>query len=751
MTRTWRPRAAAADRPGAAPVPWLAALASGAAVLLAAAPVTTLVVGRAWFGPAAAVVAAVVVAGLLLHRCPPLVVTLGQCSAGLALLTSAFTRSGVLGVLPGPAALRELGASIVEAGRQIEVQLAPVPPTPAILMLVTAALGLLAVAVHLAAVGAAAPAVAGVPLLAVFAVPAALADGLLPVWTTVSAAAGFGLLLLTGDGSAARTTRATAGRLPVGAALVAGAVVIALGVGSSAGFVGTAGRFAEGRAGLGAGGGAIGLNPFTSLRGRLERTTPVELLRVRGLDRPTYLRALTLSRFVPGLGWRATAPAPGSALPGPVQPRPATPGDVLDVRIENRAYQDFWLPLYGVPLQVDELPADHWAYDARSGTGYSARGRAEDGWRQLAFLPNPTAAALRAAEAPAGVAPEYLDTTGLTPAVADLTRQVVAGRGNAFDRAVAVQDFFTGPESSFRYSLETAAPGSGEALEEFLTVGRAGYCEQFASAMAVMLRSVGVPARVAVGFTAGIDDGDHRSIRTSDAHAWVEAFFPGSGWTTFDPTPLTDGRTIVPPYLLEARAGAGTAGLAPAEDDPGPDPGSTSGATPAPTPAEPRPETGTGPAPAGRETAAFWPVALLAAVALAAFAPMGVRAVLRRRRLAAVAAGGPTAAGAGWAELLAESTDRGVPSPPTDTVRGAARRLVREHRLDGDAQDALRSVIGTVESSWYGGADPVAAELDGPVRAVRAAMAAGSGLSLRARLFPRSLRTGARSGSAADR
>ena len=95
--------------------------------------------------------------------------------------------------------------------------------------------------------------------------------------------------------------------------------------------------------------------------------------------------------------------------------------------------------------------------------------------------------------------------------------------------------WFTGPGSSFTYDLSTA-PGNGDdALVEFLTSGRRGYCEQFASAMAVMLRTLGVPARVAVGFTGGRDAAGARSVGTADAHAWVEAWFPGAGWTTFDP------------------------------------------------------------------------------------------------------------------------------------------------------------------------------------------------------------------------
>ncbi|MCX6465240.1 MAG: DUF4129 domain-containing protein, partial [Pseudonocardiales bacterium] len=109
-------------------------------------------------------------------------------------------------------------------------------------------------------------------------------------------------------------------------------------------------------------------------------------------------------------------------------------------------------------------------------------------------------------------------------------------------------------------------------------------------------------------------------------------------------------------------------------------------------------------------------------------------------RTAAAAAGGPGAAGAAWTELVAESTDRGVPLPPTDTVRAGARRLVREHRLDPSAQDALRAVVTAVEASWYGGEHPEPGRLAGPLAGVRAGIAAGSPLRPRQRLVPASLR-----------
>ncbi len=77
-------------------------------------------------------------------------------------------------------------------------------------------------------------------------------------------------------------------------------------------------------------------------------------------------------------GWRATRPAPGMPLPGPVQLQPGAPGDVADVQIENVGLFDYWLPLYGEPMSVDGLPAAQWSYDQRSGTGYTLAPRQDE-------------------------------------------------------------------------------------------------------------------------------------------------------------------------------------------------------------------------------------------------------------------------------------------------------------------------------------------------------------------------------------
>ncbi len=104
------------------------------------------------------------------------------------------------------------------------------------------------------------------------------------------------------------------------------------------------------------------------------------------------------------------------------------------------------------------------------------------------------------------------------------------------ENAFSIQQHLRG---EFTYSLESSAKPVADPLANFLFVTKRGYCEYFASAMAVMLRMQGIPSRVATGFQSGYynEVSGQTVIRASDAHAWVEAWLEGEGWVTFDPTP----------------------------------------------------------------------------------------------------------------------------------------------------------------------------------------------------------------------
>ena len=129
----------------------------------------------------------------------------------------------------------------------------------------------------------------------------------------------------------------------------------------------------------------------------------------------------------------------------------------------------------------------------------------------------------------------YLQLPRIDPRIQPLAHGW-AGEGGAMDRALAIERHL---RHDFRYVLDGPPRPVSDPLADFLFVRREGYCEYFASAMAVMLRTENIPARVATGFVNGYynDVSGLTVLRASDAHAWVEAWIEGRGWTTFDPTP----------------------------------------------------------------------------------------------------------------------------------------------------------------------------------------------------------------------
>ncbi|MGH3979444.1 MAG: transglutaminase TgpA family protein [Pseudonocardiaceae bacterium] len=731
--------------PGPA-APALPAAAAGLAVLLAATALSGVLSGDRWFGFAIVAVAVVAATGVLLRslRWPPVLVTAGQLAALTGLVTAVFTRSGVLAAIPGPDALRELHAVLGGAAAQVRFGVPPVPETTELLCLVVIALGLVAVAVDTLAISAAAPAASGLVLLGVFAVPASLADELLPWWTFMLGAVGF-TLLLTVDSQrrhmvwgAEAGPGGRAGAVPAAAAVGAGAVALSLLVGAAFTTVGTEVRLPGSGPGSEVGSSGIGLNPFTSLRGQLDSGTVVDLFRVHGLTDRTYLRALTLSRFEEGQGWvpgrlDGTAAANGD-VPLPPGISVPLPGPVLHVQIEPIDYVDSWLPAFGVPLGFRGVGPE-WRYDPGALTAFSDRRQRAQPYIVHALLPQPSLEQLRSARDPgAGVSGVYLDTGGVDPRVGELAARLAAGTDTAFDATLALNRFFTQPGNGFSYDLQTAPGTSGDALLDFLFEGRTGYCEQYASAMAIMLRTLGIPARVAIGFTPGITTGDSRLITTEDAHAWVEAWFPQAGWLAFDPTPLSDGRSVMPPYVA-----AGDPALLDALPAP------TGQQAPVlPTDPETGPSAAAGPGTAGGDgsTSPFGLVAfgVVLLVALAMLSPAAARQARRRQRLRLVGAGGPDAASAAWEEVIAESRDRGLDVPASETVRITARRLAREHGLDEAGRTGLRSLVGALERSWYGagarGSDPA---LPAALDAVRASLARCAPTARWARMLPRSV------------
>ena len=163
-----------------------------------------------------------------------------------------------------------------------------------------------------------------------------------------------------------------------------------------------------------------------------------------------------------------------------------------------------------------------------------------DGFSRVPAVP---AAKLREAPAdfPRRILDTYLQVPALDPRIPALASKIAAGSKNEYDKAANIQLYLM---THYSYTLDLSGPRAEDPLANFLFVRRSGHCEYFASAMTMMLRSIGIPARYATGFLPGeYNDvaGDY-IIRESDAHAWVEVYFPSYGWITFDPTPPGAGQ-----------------------------------------------------------------------------------------------------------------------------------------------------------------------------------------------------------------
>lgn len=293
-------------------------------------------------------------------------------------------------------------------------------------------------------------------------------------------------------------------------------------------------------------GGALQLtDPTLDLRRNLNQAEDTVVIRYTS-NKPggLYLRMASLPQF-DASGWRNVQMRLQTGTQLPQIPGLSTePDDLRTTRISVLGFGSEYLPLPYAPRSVDV--AGDWAFDPNSLVMLSSsNGDRDDAIRNLQYTvrsadvdPDPS----DLARAVAGTPVDSAETSELPPDLPQdlkrLTREVTKGADTDAEKAWAIQDFLRSNE--FTYSTEPL-PGSGyRALQNFLLRDRRGYCEQFASAMAMMAREVGIPSRVAVGFLPGKKtDGDSWEVSIRDMHAWPELYFAGYGWVRFEPTPAS--------------------------------------------------------------------------------------------------------------------------------------------------------------------------------------------------------------------
>lgn len=271
-------------------------------------------------------------------------------------------------------------------------------------------------------------------------------------------------------------------------------------------------------------------SPLTAMRSRLTNQADTELFVVQATA-GSYWRLATLAEF-DGTTW---------GFPQTPLTQPGSPiGDGRDLEEIRQEVRIVNLGGTLVPAAADVIQASgddglRWASESQTLVKIDRDLVAGDVFEIVSASPRSELEDLQAATSTEPGDPIYLEVPDDVPApVGEQARQVTAGATTPFETARALQGWF---QREFTYSLEVQPGHGNSAMESFLR-DRIGYSEQFAGTYAVMMRSLGIPTRVAVGFTSGVDEGDQSyAVFGKNAHAWPEVWFDGLGWVPFEPTP----------------------------------------------------------------------------------------------------------------------------------------------------------------------------------------------------------------------
>ncbi len=510
--------------------------------------------------------------------------------------------------------------------------------------------------------------------------------------------------------------------------------------------------------GAGSGGTSGRIDLFASLAGQLNQSQVADLVKVKTSEKdPFYLRYAVADELRPS-GFQARNPSGRSVNEG--LPNPA---DRAGQGVQQTTYRATvevtkslsmsLMPVYAEPTRTDDLN-DNWLYDTNQQVVFSNRENSRGRKYSFDYVRSTfTPEALRAARplpAEHPLSRQMTATPGAVPEVEELVKKLIQGKQTDYDQVLAIYRHFSA-DNGFSYRLSTESGSSGQDIVNFLT-NKVGYCQQYAAAMAWLVRAAGIPARVAFGFTNGSKrDGDTFTLTNLNLHAWTEVYFDGAGWVPFDATPAygVPGSTRsawAPNTDHRSRTTRARAPRTPRRIQM-PRPGRPTGTTPTGTPTRGWPSVGRRrtsshrSGPGGRRA---W-LALLALLAVPALRRMA----LRRRRggraasaaMASAAVDGGNEPGArpvvvgvdanraradahaAWAELLDTLVDFRVPVDPTETPRATADRLVRDALDDGEAIGSAR-LLGRAEERARYARDPLTGEpLSPALRAVRGALA----------------------------
>ena len=532
----------------------------GLAAVAGLSVATALAFGRVFTGRqatlelVAAALASVAIAALFERRGLLLATLASLVGLALAITWIVVPQTAWYG-LPSIHTLRAIGRSLEFVGQQARVRVAPTPPLPPLMLAAVTAVWTAAFSSHALAIRAGSPLLAILPPIALVGfADTVLEDGARPIYAIILLAAA--LAVVFADGlrrvrqwgpvwSGSRTRRlgtSVRGSRSVALAVIAAAVLVP---GLLPGF--RSGPLVDFST---SGDEGAGLDPFISIHAQLTDDEPVrDLFEVRTPD-PQYLRMYTLDEF-DGEGWRSSDPtgSDGQTLTVPtVLPQPSSYAPPPDSQTQPYTFTvltDFdashALPMAQTPEQITAGDLGDVTWDPARGQAF-VDGGLDAGleYTVRSRVVVPTAEQLERVHNLTSL--QYGQWTRLPgedvldPRIEQLAKAWTADAASDYEKVLAIQQHFH--SDGFQYSTDVDVADDPDALLTFLTQTKAGFCQQYATAMAVLVRELGLPARVAVGYQSGTlqDDGRYL-VQSDDAHAWVEVYFEGYGWLQFEPTP----------------------------------------------------------------------------------------------------------------------------------------------------------------------------------------------------------------------
>ena len=557
------------------------ALLAALAALTVTLPLSTLFTPATWFRPSVLLVAVVALVGMGLRRLTanrPIVVV-GQVVLLLD-ATALIPGQGHLwgNLLPTLETGRAFGVLLQEAQATVANNTAPAPSNRGTILAISLLIGLTGVAVDAIGVTYRRPALAGIPLLSAFLASATNSGNGLGAWYAVPAALAWlalvgrqGVRSLRAWGTASphsssgpladpTTAFATLGRVVGIGALGVAIVLPALIPHFPTTFLADGlGRSANGRGGSGTN---VRLESSIDIARDLGNRSTYPVFRYRSTsDRLEPLRVGIFDVYRRGK-WQSSSdftfvPVDGQ-LPGPIA------GMEVPRRVERISVVDNHVGVPQVALPPGAVgtpfPAGTWNMTVQGLVQLTARSLSySTEFVELDPEDSQFAADLDKPQIEGNVL--EVDPRAETEVRAVLD-EITDDGDTALQVSRKVQAYLRGP--TFTYSPELAAQAAGgnlsdEPLARFLQTRR-GYCVQFASAMVMLARAAGIPARMAEGYLPGSIDGDDRVVRPSDAHAWPELYFPRLGWVRFEPTPGT--RSGVEPEYSQVPLGGGSSSSA---------------------------------------------------------------------------------------------------------------------------------------------------------------------------------------------